>query len=935
MPQRIIFLMNGWDSAAGGIQTVNRELASAVARLRSDLDVTVLVPTATDAERADALIQNVELIAGSRDDDWAGPMVALAKEERPASDVIAVIGHSYFSGQQAIDLRNKLFPDAVAVQFAHMSPMHLESLKEYKQDAYVIDREVKIGREVQIAAEADLVVCVGPRLHRVMHDLLGARPEVKAKVTFINCGFSDEQPSFRNAPLSPSLLCLGRTDSVSVKGLDIFAYAAGYLVAGWDHPSTRSLPRPQFVVRGAKDDGEALERRLVALAEEVGTKPTVIVRPYTTRRADLDADFRGATAFVMPSREEGFGLVACEALSLGVPAIVTENSGLAEVIREVASSHHLEIGNCVIRMTGDPKEVGRRYADAALDVILNGNKALSFANVLGERLRQVASWEGGARKLLEVLYALAAERGRKAVLRSDAVEATASQGSDPTTLAPPDAGAVLAAHRASLSAFPKLQTLGVQEAIVATFARGAIPVGLPTELSGVPVIAREGDPIQTTADRQEFGVNLFVDGQPRGTASFIHQDGAASYFLTAGHVVQFGTDLAIQTGVNRVAASVVEKDDEVDWALLRVNAPFGARDIRHAHPPVLGQRVRLLLGEQSVPGGVVSAVELSALSVQDGDGRRNYEGLFEVTMARGPPRGMSGALIVTVEGGFIGMIVAGTADTVGTRVLAIPLGAIFKASSHLRGEDEPHLAPHPGPLPALLPTSDQALRHILGQLRNLEPFNRARRRYFRGDVAPGATVVVAPVPRFGNIGAAAATTALLLDNDISQLVVVGTCGGLAPHLQALADVVVATDVIYYEPGVIGGHTPAPRMRVSGSMPPSLRHRVEAMAFDYPQGDSGPRIHLGSIASGEKVIKSADDFGELMASWRGVVAVDMESAGVFEAAASLGQDVPIAVVRGIADFADARKSDEHRDDAATNAVKVALDLIARSVKDISP
>jgi nucleoside phosphorylase len=248
---------------------------------------------------------------------------------------------------------------------------------------------------------------------------------------------------------------------------------------------------------------------------------------------------------------------------------------------------------------------------------------------------------------------------------------------------------------------------------------------------------------------------------------------------------------------------------------------------------------------------------------------------------------------------------------------------------------ELRLAPKIGPGPAVLPTSDQALRQILSLLRNVEPFNRSSRRYFRGDVAPGASVVVSPVPRFGNIGAAAATTALLLDHDVSQLVVVGTCGGLAPHQQALADVVVATDVIYYEPGVIGGDAPAPRMRVSGSMPPSLRKRVEALALDYAQADIGPRVHLGSIASGEKVIKSAEDFAELMASWRSVVAVDMESAGVFEAAASLGQDVPIAVVRGIADFADARKNDEHRDDAATNAVKLALDLISRSLKDVPP
>jgi glycosyltransferase involved in cell wall biosynthesis len=112
---------------------------------------------------------------------------------------------------------------------------------------------------------------------------------------------------YRAVPLRRTLLCLGRTDSLGVKGLDIFAYAAGYLTADWSHPSTRDAPAPQFVVRGAKDDGEALERWLIGLAEEVGATATLIVRPYTSDRSELDADLRGASAFMMPSREEGFG----------------------------------------------------------------------------------------------------------------------------------------------------------------------------------------------------------------------------------------------------------------------------------------------------------------------------------------------------------------------------------------------------------------------------------------------------------------------------------------------------------------------------------------------------------------------------------------------------------------------------------------------------
>ena len=152
MPNRIIFLMNGWDSTAGGIQTVNRELVSAIATIRPDLKCTVIVPNAVQKEIDDAFSRGVELIAGNREGDWSSPMLSLAREHAHAFDVVAVVGHSYFTGREAIDLRNKLFQNALSVQFIHMSPLHLEHIKEYKQDSYVLDREKKVAIELEIAS---------------------------------------------------------------------------------------------------------------------------------------------------------------------------------------------------------------------------------------------------------------------------------------------------------------------------------------------------------------------------------------------------------------------------------------------------------------------------------------------------------------------------------------------------------------------------------------------------------------------------------------------------------------------------------------------------------------------------------------------------------------------------------------------------------------
>jgi glycosyltransferase involved in cell wall biosynthesis len=42
---------------------------------------------------------------------------------------------------------------------------------------------------------------------------------------------------------------------------------------------------------------------------------------------------RGAALFVLPSRQEGFGIVVAEALASGVPAVVTPSGGPEELIR--------------------------------------------------------------------------------------------------------------------------------------------------------------------------------------------------------------------------------------------------------------------------------------------------------------------------------------------------------------------------------------------------------------------------------------------------------------------------------------------------------------------------------------------------------------------------------------------------------------------------
>lgn len=919
--------MNGWDSAVGGIQTVNRELAAAVARVAPDLLCSVIVPLATPQEIEDAFSKGVELISGTRSGDWAGAFLSSQVRSATAADVLAVVGHSYFSGEEAQQLRNNLFPSALSVQFVHTSPLHVESVKEYKQDSYVKDREQKITKEVSIANGADLVVCIGPRLHRAMHDLLAARNRPGETIRAINCGLSRRSDLFREPPMRPTLLCLGRTESIGVKGLDIFAYAAGYLSQSWaQHPSTRERPPPQFIVRGVQGDEEDFERRLIALAEDVGTRPILIARPYTATREELVADYRGATAFLMPSREEGYGLVACEALSLGVPTLVSENSGIAEVIREVALAHHMDAAHCVIPMTGAAKVSGRRFADAALEILVHAERATSYCNMLSERLLTSCSWEVGAQQFLAAVDGAVRNATQRAV------------DSRPLT-APPTPGesrptSVVKENLSSLMAYSGALGVSIQQAIVVTFERGQIPNDLPAEIDGIPVIAREGDPLQATSTESGSIGELFLDGIPTASIGLFVRDKDGNFLaLTAAHALDQRpfTDLRVRVGTKNVAAIVALIDRENDFALLKLAEVGSLPEVKILDDPTLGQTVRVQISDAMIPG-TVTALEVSSTIITPGAQNHRSNGLFEVSTKLDIPAGSSGALVLSDEGYALGMLVARSQaqgeGSGATRVFAIPLRRLAAALNvSLLGSQS---QPEKGPV-GILTTDEGSLREVLGSIQEVERFVRQGRSYFKGRLsADGPTITIAPVPRVGNIGAAIATMALVLDNDVTQIFVIGICGGLDPKRQTLADVVVASDVIYYEPGIVGPDGDRQRFRLSGTAPNSsiAAARALAAASSDPTKGRPLGIHIGGIASGEKIIKTKNGLAKALSEWSNIIAVEMEGAGVSEAAASIG-NIPVTIVRGISDFADSSKTDDVRGEATANAVAVALELIRRS------
>ena len=67
------------------------------------------------------------------------------------------------------------------------------------------------------------------------------------------------------------------------------------------------------------------------------------VRSYLNNREDLKPLFCEVDLVLMPSRTEGFGLTGLEALSAGLPVIVSKNSGFGEALDRVRFGSHLVV----------------------------------------------------------------------------------------------------------------------------------------------------------------------------------------------------------------------------------------------------------------------------------------------------------------------------------------------------------------------------------------------------------------------------------------------------------------------------------------------------------------------------------------------------------------------------------------------------------------
>ena len=176
----------------------------------------------------------------------------------------------------------------------------------------------------------------------------------------------------------------GNTEDFELKGLHVAAKAVAHL----------NNYEPSYILKvvGAPEgEQEKLAERLEGLRI---SRSQLLVRSFYKERRKLAQLFLEVDLVLMPSGTEAFGLTALEALSAGVPILITHNSGLAEALEKVPFGRR-----CIVGQADD-------WAEQIKQAQKHLRTVLAEASTLRNNYKEKYCWQDQCTAFVMKLWAL-------------------------------------------------------------------------------------------------------------------------------------------------------------------------------------------------------------------------------------------------------------------------------------------------------------------------------------------------------------------------------------------------------------------------------------------------------------------------------------------------------------------------------------------------
>ncbi len=386
----VLVLATEWDPTKGGLSVFNQKLCRSLAKL--ECRVVCYVPPMEGAARVEenVLIWPAKLVSGV-DPSTNGYLIQTPIVDYPGFEAFApniVIGHDDKTGGLAKTYRSR-WPEAKIVVFVHT---YSPGIRPYKVDgAHGARRAAEFDELEALISGADVVACVGPHLHDQVSGI-AEYVGTKQLLCFVPGFGPHRSPRTTGSATRMGVLLVARTKDPELKGLP--TACAAVLAAAVSKPELEI----EFRILGCENGkAEALREDCVANIDSPLVRVTVL--EYDPQPGHVAREMFLASVTLMPSAEEGFGLVAFEALGAGCPVLATPHSGFAELLKTLSVELYEQH---VVGARETAEESQQEWGRRIRALWANPNKARDQVTLAQEALN-VYTWEKSAKALLEYI----------------------------------------------------------------------------------------------------------------------------------------------------------------------------------------------------------------------------------------------------------------------------------------------------------------------------------------------------------------------------------------------------------------------------------------------------------------------------------------------------------------------------------------------------
>lgn len=374
----------------GGMNVYIRELAFELGQQGIAVDIFTRRISPEQQEVDQSLGENVRVIQITAGDshplgpdeifpylsEFTAGVIAFATRQNISYDII--YSHYWLSGWVAHKLKEVWGVPFVAM-FHTLGHMKNRILPGYTP---TLTPDLRIGVETQIVQWADRVIAATPAeqaqllwLYRADRRKIAIIPPGVNIIHFQPMLRADAKHELGIPPDTQLLLFVGRIEPL--KAVDTVLEALAVI----RRENSKSLQNVRFAIIGGdpQDSNDTELTRLKELSSRLKLNCVVCFLGAKDQER-LPYYYSAATAVIMPSDYESFGMVALEAMASGTPVIASQVGGLAFLVRHqqtgflVPAREPQALAECITTLISDPekcKEMGQAASNLAQNYTWN------------------------------------------------------------------------------------------------------------------------------------------------------------------------------------------------------------------------------------------------------------------------------------------------------------------------------------------------------------------------------------------------------------------------------------------------------------------------------------------------------------------------------------------------------------------------------------